>query len=248
MRVNVQRSLGLEIGLNLAVSQVAAHHGIDAPLVACDVALAHCIYGRDRMLDDIANLDAKHPSWDARIPFISTTIAWVCSSMYLIAMSRELAVPIESILVLCYPQLKKRLHTLKPLFIGVVWAYAIVCLPADADTFECPMFMFNACLYASASNLVDIEDTNDDRRNGIWTIPSLYGTQCASTVSGLLAVLAMVAHARIIDRTWGDIYNDVAVICCMCWSALRCVKTTESHDTVLLCDGDQNADNRDGLL
>lgn len=209
--VHVRPTLGIEVGASLIVSQLAAHHSIDAPLCLCDLAIAHCVYGRDRLLDQLSepNMTSPEPCWGAQIPAVTTTAAWIGSSYYLALANQAYVVPVLALLVTAYPRIKTACGPFKPALIGGLWAYAIVCLPT-AETVSPMLYPFASLLFTAASNVADIKDETEDRVNNVRTFAVEYGSTASYMLSGVLAASAIAIHQYVPMWTWGDIYNDVA--------------------------------------
>ena len=107
--VCVRPTLGFEVGTSLVVSQLAAHHSIDVPLCLYDFAIAHCVYGRDRLIDQgVTSNVTSHDdwSWEAQVPAATTTAAWICSSYYLTLTNQAGVISVLALLVTAYPRIK----------------------------------------------------------------------------------------------------------------------------------------------
>lgn len=188
----VRPILAADVGVSLIFTQALAKHALTPELCLLDLAISHCVYGRDRFLDlrGENDFDPATP-W----PAATTTFAWVLSSILLTNADQELFVPILSVLVLLYKESKPSLGVFKPIFIGFLWSAAITFLPNDAPPLDSlPEFVEFAALYASASNIADIKDYKDDARNNITTIPVIFGCSSAYAASGCLASIALVAQ------------------------------------------------------
>ena len=211
--VHVRPTLGFEVGASLVVSQLAAHHSIDVPLCLSDIAIAHCVYGRDRLIDQLTNPEVTSQRtgvcWGAQVPAATTTVAWIASSYYLILTNQACVVPALALLVTAYPRIKTTCGPLKPALIGCLWAYAIVCLPTS-ETVSPILYPFVSLLYTAASNVADIKDEGEDRVNNVRTFVVEYGPAASYILSSVLAASAIAIHHYVPMWTWGDVYNDIA--------------------------------------
>jgi hypothetical protein len=171
--------------------------------------------------------DAEGLSWDAEIPVVTTTTAWLFSSYYLSLSEQPFAIPVLAILVNSYTRFKGSLGALKPVIVGCLWAYAIVCMPTNEDV-PLSLYPYATCLYAAASNLADIKDEECDRDNNVRTFAVQFGATASYIFSGVLAACALAIHHYVPGWTWGDIYNDVAVCGIMASCSSQLVANTTS--------------------
>lgn len=275
---------GLDVGVSLTIMQALAHHALSPALVACNLALCHCVYGRDRFID-LHSIDAQLPHIDdandgrrdetavillgappspplaplapaaglgaglgagvsgdhlpsARAASDDTAPPWwawttgvsLLAAIYLStafdaaglhAHRSMLTLPVVNGLSLAYRDVKRWLGPWKPALVGVCWAYAIVFLPQDAVPSQ--LFVVYAALYAAASNIADVRDVAEDRASGIDTLPVRFGQRRAYAASGVLASLAIAAHAQVPDWSAGDAFVEVVSAALVLLCAVRSV-------------------------
>jgi hypothetical protein len=207
---HIRAIIGADVGLSLVIAQYSAHHSITPLLVIADLCIAHSIYGRDRLLDQ------NNPP----IIFQYTTIfALIVTCCIFTETGQYELVPIMTFLSLGYKDVKPKLKTFKPIFIGFLWAYMIVYAPWSsylvttkaAD--EQALFYFLTCLYSAASNLADIQDIEQDKKDNVMTLPSKYGVNVTYLVSGWLIIVSLYVHTK--NQVWtdGDWFNEIVAIC-----------------------------------
>lgn len=209
MKLNLRPILGAEVGLSLALMQAAAHHEITPYLVLCDLAISHSIYGRDRLKDQLISLkEQDHEGvMDYNIFNYTSSIANLISLVLLLKFECTECIPIVTFLSNAYSRSKVRFGNTKPFLIGILWAYAIVILPPD----DVPnnLFLVYSSLYAATSNIADIKDIQEDKENGIITIPVKFGEKATYIVSSVLASVALATHTGFDDWTIGDTFIEI---------------------------------------
>jgi len=203
MRIDMRPVLGAEVGLSLVAMQFTAHHSITPELIACDLAISHAVYGRDRLQDQLGVLE---PAESEKIWVVTTSLANLASFYLLSSFHHQEGIPIIALLSLAYSNGKGLLKQFKSGFIGLCWAYAIVILPSDSVPVS--LFPVYACLYASVSNMADISDIDEDRRDLIRTIPVSFGEKNAYIFSAILSATAIAFHA-LIDWELGDYFIEL---------------------------------------
>ena len=123
-------------------------------------------YGADRYLDGKTE---DTPESIAAALLTANLILWYTDqSKY---------IPPEILCILMYPSFKQNLPLLKPFYVGTFWAGAISVVPhliAHTDVIENETIAMGL-LASSVSNMADIEDVEDDIKNGIYTIPARFG-------------------------------------------------------------------------
>ena len=87
-----------------------------------------------------------------------------------------------------YPSLKKRAGLLKAPYVGAMWTGAIAIIPTylHDHTYHVlcdPKILVPFLAMTAFSNLIDLKDVNEDRANGINTIPVLFGESMTIFVS-----------------------------------------------------------------
>jgi len=205
MKLNLRPILGAEVGMSLVLMQAAAHHDITPSLVLCDLAISHSIYGRDRLKDQLIDLQAGEIEYN--FFNYTTSIANIIAFILLIKFDCKECIPIVSFLSNAYSRSKVRLGNTKPFLIGILWAYAIVFLPPDDVPND--LFLVYSSLYAATSNIADIKDIEEDKENGIMTLPVKFGEKVTYVVSAVLASVALAMHTSFDDWTIGDTFIEI---------------------------------------
>lgn len=205
MKINLRPILGTEVGLSLALMQASAHHEITPSLVLCDLAISHAIYGRDRLKDQLSN--SKEQPIDHNLFNYTTSIANLIAFLFLLKFECTECMPIVTFLANAYSRSKVKFGNTKPFLIGILWAYAIVFLPPD----DVPnnLFLVYSSLYAATSNIADIKDIEEDKENGIITLPVKFGEKATYIVSAVLASVALATHTGFDDWTIGDTFIEI---------------------------------------
>lgn len=209
MKLNLRPILGAEVGLSLALMQAAAHHEITPSLLICDLAISHSIYGRDRLKDQLISLKDQYPECviDYNIFNYTSSVANLIAFVLLLKFECTECIPIVTFLSNAYSISKVRLGNTKPFFIGILWAYAIVILPPDDVPNK--LFLVYSSLYAATSNLADIKDIQEDKENGIMTLPVQFGEKATYIVSSVLASVSLATHTGFEDWTIGDTFIEI---------------------------------------
>lgn len=205
MKLNLRPILGAEVGMSLVLMQAAAHHDITPSLVLCDLALSHSIYGRDRLKDQLIDLQGGEIEYN--LFNYTTSIANIIAFLLLMKFDGKECIPIVSFLSNAYSRSKVKLGNTKPFLIGILWAYAIVFVPPD----DVPngLFLVYSSLYAATSNIADIKDIQEDKENGIITLPVKFGEKATYVVSAVLASVALATHTSFDDWTIGDTFIEI---------------------------------------
>lgn len=204
--------LGLEVGTSLAVMQAAAHHSMTPELVIVDLCLAHAVYGRDRLHDQLGD------TTDVRVvqTFAASTSLAVLACCYGFQyLSASVLAPIVVVLSVGYKRGKQLLGPAKPFVIGWFWAVAIVQLPPDAVPPS--LFPVYWSLYAAVSNLADIKDASEDAQNNIQTVPVAYGTHTALIVTATLAACSIALHHTVPNWSYGDYLIESTSVGALLW-------------------------------
>lgn len=55
--LNIRPILGVDVGIALLIAQYCAHQDVSLSLALIDLCIAHCVYGRDRLLDQTTDTD-----------------------------------------------------------------------------------------------------------------------------------------------------------------------------------------------
>lgn len=189
MKIALRPIVAADIGCSLAILQSVAHQPLSVPLVAFDIGVAHAVYGRDRLNDQIQG-GVDDPL--LAVGAWTTSLSWLFCSMYLFATDHQTAIPLLTILTTSYTRLKPALGVLKSLFIGLSWGYAITCIGTAAP--DAGDFLYYSTIFAASSNVLDLKDVTEDAERNVNTIPVVLGESATYTVSALLAVSALSFH------------------------------------------------------
>jgi hypothetical protein len=160
------------------------------------LASARWAYGADRYLDGKTE---DTPESIAAALLVANLILWYSDQTKYVAP--------EILSILLYPSFKQNLPLLKPFYVGTFWAGAISVLPhliAHTDVVQ-DQVVAMGLLASSVSNTADIEDVEEDIRNGIYTIPARFGVLPTRALSaglflGSVYKSGFVPHA-VINRT-----------------------------------------------
>ena len=157
---------GLGVGTIMSVLAICSGTPIEPLPLLYIMASARWAYGSDRYLDGKTE---DTPESIAGALLLANLILWYSDQ------SKYIAPEILSILL--YPSFKQNLPLLKPFYVGTFWAGAISVVPhliAHVDVVENETIAMGL-LASSVSNMADIEDVEDDIKNGIYTIPATFG-------------------------------------------------------------------------
>ena len=240
MKVDIRSIISADVGVSLSCLQLASHHIITPELFLCDILLSHATYGRDRLNDHQTNLiqcaapagraaadDNNSTLASIRLYKYSTTASMLLCTHFLHEFGCSELIPVLTTISLYYSQGKKYLFGFKPIVIGFVWAYTIVYLPVDNVENANSLFFYYAFLFSAASNYADIKDVDDDKKNGVRTIPVMYGNKFAYVVSGVLSSLSLMMHNYVDFWTFGDVFSDIVCIALLSASSFNVFNVDE---------------------
>jgi hypothetical protein len=157
---------GLGVGTIMSVLALCSGTPLEPLPLLYIMASARWAYGADRYLDGKTE---DTPESIAAALLTANLILWYSDQ------SKYIAPEILSILV--YPSFKQNLPLLKPFYVGTFWAGGISVVPhliAHTDIVQDQVIAMGL-LASSVSNIADIEDIEDDIKNGIHTIPAQFG-------------------------------------------------------------------------
>lgn len=156
----------MEVGTIMSILALCSGTPLEPLPLLYIMASARWAYGADRYLDGKTE---DTPESIAAALLTANLILWYTDQ------SKYIAPEILSILL--YPSFKQNLPLLKPFYVGTFWAGAISVVPhliAHTDVIENETIAMGL-LASSVSNMADIEDVEDDIKNGIYTIPTRIG-------------------------------------------------------------------------
>ncbi len=163
---NTQMTTGLGVGTIMSVLALCSGTPLEPLPLLYIMASARWAYGADRYLDGKTE---DTPESIAAALLTANLILWYTDQSKYIAP--------EILCILLYPSFKQNLPLLKPFYVGTFWAGAISVVPhliAHTDVIENETIAMGL-LASSVSNMADIEDVEDDIKNGIYTIPARFG-------------------------------------------------------------------------
>src|SRR5210317_1464504 len=163
---NTQMTTGLGVGTIMSVLALCSGTPLEPLPLLYIMASARWAYGADRYLDGKTE---DSPESIAAALLIANLILWYSDETKYVAP--------EILSILLYPSFKQNLPLLKPFYVGTFWAGAISVVPhliAHTDIVENETIAMGL-LASSVSNSADIEDVEDDIKNGIYTIPATFG-------------------------------------------------------------------------
>lgn len=194
--------VGIDMGIPLNIIQnvfTNLHYGYDITTfkaILLQFLIGYYTYGKDRYRDALVYETNKYDtpkkelfeylikykdlyklSYDASFIFI----------VFILLMDENMINNIPFIALLLstdyYNEIKKLGPLIKPTYIAVMWTFSAAVLPAimhdhnysilnyPIDYLPCAMTMF------SSSTILDIKDIEEDKINGVRTIPSVYGLE-----------------------------------------------------------------------
>ena len=156
----------MEVGTIMSVLALCSGTPLEPLPLLYIMASARWAYGADRYLDGKTE---DTPESIAAALLTANLILWYTDQSKYIAP--------EILCILLYPSFKHNLPLLKPFYVGTFWAGAISVVPhliAHTDVIENETIA-TGLLASSVSNMADIEDVEDDIKNGIYTIPARFG-------------------------------------------------------------------------
>lgn len=156
----------MEVGTIMSVLALCSGTPLEPLPLLYIMASARWAYGADRYLDGKTE---DTPESIAAALLTANLILWYTDQSKYIAP--------EILCILLYPSFKQNLPLLKPFYVGTFWTGAISIVPhliAHTDVIENETIAMGL-LASSVSNMADIEDVEDDIKNGIYTIPARFG-------------------------------------------------------------------------
>ena len=181
---------GLGVGTIMSVLALCSGTPLEPLPLLYIMASARWAYGADRYLDGKTE---DTPESIAAALLTANLILWYTDQSKYIAP--------EILCILLYPSFKQNLPLLKPFYVGTFWAGAISVVPhliAHVDVVENETIAMGL-LASSVSNMADIEDVEDDIKNGIYTIPATFGVTPTRALSAGL-FMGSVYKSGIVPR------------------------------------------------
>lgn len=178
-------------------------------LVALQFAIGIFTYGSDRLIDALEYSDTSNYSVD-KIDYYNylkknknlNIFVIALSYIYIVSLliNNQETYPILFLLTstLGYKNFKTNYGQFKALYIGIFWTIGTVVLPSvllshNYDILKEPTIILPSILNLFASsNLLDIKDLKEDKAEKIYTLPVIYGSNFAISVSHISIILAIL--------------------------------------------------------
>jgi len=188
---------------------------ITPKLIGLQFAIGIFTYGSDRLIDalEYSNVYSKTNTSNYNIDKINyynylvktknfNIFVITLSYLYIFSLliNNPETYPILFLLTstLDYKNFKKNYGQFKALYIGIFWTIGTVVLPSvlinhNYDIIKEPTIIIPSILNLFASsNLLDIKDIDEDKQEEIYTIPVIYGTNFAISISHISIILAIL--------------------------------------------------------
>lgn len=194
--------VGIDVGVPLNINQdifTNLHYGTDVvgpKLILLQFLIGYYAYGRDRFKDALdyqANpvpvSASKRDLYDQLLRYkdaylLSYYMAYLLIGATMVS-EEQTSAPFLLVLLTCeyYNQIKRTTPFAKPLYVSVMWTLSSVILPcvvyehsyaileSPGDYLPCLLTLF------AVSSFADIKDTEEDRANGVKTLPACYGVE-----------------------------------------------------------------------
>ena len=190
--------IGLDVGIPLNILQnvfTSLHYGFDITtfkIVLLQFMIGYYTYGYDRFLDSNSNEslnDKKKESYKYLIKYseiykITYPLTFILiSTILLLDENSYINLPFVFLILTSnyYKDFKTQFPLLKPFYISTMWTLSAVILPCvlydnDFSILKYPLDYLPCFLnILASSNLADVKDIDEDKKNGINTIPITYG-------------------------------------------------------------------------
>ena len=213
--------IGSNLGIPLNILQyiyTTSHYGnniINYELILLQFTIGIFTYGSDRFFDalDYDNYDSnrnvsiysleKSNYYDYLLKNRNINIFIILSSyLYILSLLINNVENYPFIILLTstlgYRNFKKNYGQLKAIYIGIFWTCGTFLLPCvlhdtNYDVLNDPSIYLSSILSMfGSSNLLDIKDKEEDKKENINTIPVLYGEQFSIGISHLSIFLSML--------------------------------------------------------
>lgn len=223
---------GIAVAIPLCIVQTAflsMHTGTLSPIGAHDVglnlALSHCVYGKDRLEDG-----------DVLGRITTTACLYAAIADYASdAWTLPLA-PIAGYLHYEYKDSKPTIARVKPFVVGGCWSAATYLQPLllrhDPTVWSDPSRLVSLTIaMAAVSHVADIPDAKEDARDGIITPAVSLGEEDATKAAVAAFVVASLLHQGVSDYNVYDYVYDAVLFAAA--FALPCGRTLKAGLTVV---------------
>lgn len=190
------RGIGVAIPLSIVQTAFQSMHlnaitPVGLPDVALNVALAHAIYGKDRLAED------------DRVGRLTTTaclygaITYYATDLWTLPLA-----PLAGYLHYEYKESKPSIATVKPIVVGVCWTAATYFQPLllrhdPAVWNDVGHSLSLTAAMTAISHYADISDIKEDEADGIMTPAVLLGPDAAKDTAAFALLLAWLVHQGI---------------------------------------------------
>lgn len=178
---------GIFLGMIFSALSACAMEGTSAEAVVFTVSCAHVAYTVDRILDDKLPFDDANP--------LTVLLALCTSTGIMFKHNLFLAIPIQIAVTPLYIPFKTWFPEYKPAYVAGAWMLAGIVIPSAIMHVK-PDFFASLSMFSmtwAESNRMDVEDIEEDRACGIYTIPVKYGPEVCEKASNLMNVLSFSA-------------------------------------------------------
>jgi len=177
MSMGFKMSTGLGVGTIMCGLALATGTPLEPLPLLWIMTSARWAYGADRYIDG---------KTDDSPELLILTLA---SSVFILdALNLPEWGLVEASCIQLYGPLKRTFPLLKPVYVGTLWSGAITVVPhliSHVDIINSDILSM-ALLTMGVSNSADIKDVDEDRRNGIHTIPVMFGEKPTRALSACL--------------------------------------------------------------
>jgi len=176
---------GFNVGIVMCFLSFAAGSPLTVDSIAWLLLTARWVYGADRYLDGKTDDTPE-----------SLILALVAAVAILDAHGMAEWALAETMIVQTYDPIKRTIPLLKPVYVGASWACATCAVPAllGHTDIQSQTAIAMGLLTTAVSNHADIRDIDEDRVNGVCTIPVMFGPNVARAFSASLALGAAATH------------------------------------------------------
>lgn len=170
---------GFDVGIVMCFLSLAAGAPLTVDSVAWLLLTARWVYGADRYLDGKTDDTPE-----------SLILALIAAVAILDAHGMSTWALAETAVIQTYEPFKRTLPLLKPAYVGASWACATCVVPAllTHTDVQYQTAIAMGLLTSAVSNHADISDVEEDRANGVRTVPVMFGPHAARAFSASLVV------------------------------------------------------------
>lgn len=210
--------IGSELGIPLNILQyiftnLYYHENIITPqLILMQIAIGVFTYGSDRIFDafEYSNSLEKGIYSDNKIKFYDDILNTIDKKYLVIYLSyiylffnliKEVElIPILILLTstLKYRDIKSKYGEYKAIYIGIFWTIGSIILPCiihdhSYEILNHPnIYLPDMLLMFGCSNMLDIKDIEEDKKNNINTLPVKYGEETSKNITNISYIISFV--------------------------------------------------------